>query len=66
MKASEIRKKDQAEILASLKQCQEELFQLSMRKLSDQLSKTHLIKATKKSIARHLTILSELKKGKES
>ena len=66
MKASEIRKKDQAAILESLKKCQEELFQLSMRKLSDQLTKTHLIKATKKSIARHLTVLAELNKGKES
>lgn len=59
MKAQELRQKKETELLATLSGLYEQLreyrFQASVRKLNN----PHLIKATKKDIARILTILIE-------
>ena len=59
MKASEIRKMSNEEIVKKIEELQDELFNLRMQKATAALEKPHRIKACKKDIARMKTILTE-------
>ncbi len=66
MKASEIRKKTEADILKNIGSLKEEAFQLKLKKNIGQLEKISDVKKAKKSIARYLTILGEMNNSKEA
>ena len=59
MKASEIRKMSNEEILKKIEELKDELFDLRMQKATAALEKPHKIRAAKKDIARMKTILTE-------
>ena len=59
MKATELREKSVDELNAELLKLREEQFKLNMQKSTGQLGQTHLLKQTRKDIARLKTVLSE-------
>ena len=63
MKASELRDKSAEELNSELLKLREEQFKLRMAKSSGQLGQTHLLKQTKRDIARVKTALNEKVEG---
>ena len=59
MKASELREKSVEELTASLLKARDEQFKLRMHMASGQLGQTHLLKASRREIARLKTVLTE-------
>ena len=59
MKAIELRKKSVDELNAQLLQLLEEQFKLRMQESTGQLAQTHLLKQTRREIARIKTVLQE-------
>jgi large subunit ribosomal protein L29 len=59
MKASELRDKSAEELNSELLKLREEQFKLRMAKSTGQLGQTHLLKQTKRDIARVKTALTE-------
>ncbi|QQD20196.1 50S ribosomal protein L29 [Spongiibacter nanhainus] len=59
MKAVELRDKSLEELNAELVQLLESQFKLRMQKNSGQLAQTHLLKQTRRDIARVKTVLQE-------
>jgi large subunit ribosomal protein L29 len=59
MKASELRDKSVEELTAELLKAREEQFKLRMSKATGQLGQTHLIKLSRREIARIKTVLTE-------
>ena len=59
MKATELREKSVDELNAELLKLREEQFKLNMQKSTGQLGQTHLLKQTRRDIARIKTVLSE-------
>ena len=59
MKASELREKSVDELNAELLKLREGQFKLNVQKTTGQLGQTHLLKETRKDIARVKTVLSE-------
>ncbi len=59
MKASELRDKSVEELTAELMKAREEQFKLRMSKAAGQLGQTHLIKMSRREIARIKTVLTE-------
>ncbi len=64
MKIAELKKLSAAELQAKLAEQRQELFNLRFQHATAQLEKTASIPATKKTIARILTLLSESGKSK--
>jgi len=63
MKASELREKSADELGAELLKLREEQFKLRMAKSTGQLGQSHLLKQTKRDIARVKTVLQEKVEG---
>ena len=63
MKASELRDKSAEELNSELLKLREEQFKLRMAKSTGQLGQTHLLKQTKRDIARVKTALNERVEG---
>ncbi len=63
MKASELRDKSGDELDAELLKLREEQFKLRMAKSTGQLGQAHLLKQTKRDIARVKTVLNEKVEG---
>ena len=63
MKASELRDKSGDELSAELLKLREEQFKLRMAKSTGQLGQGHLLKQTKRDIARVKTVLNEKGEG---
>ena len=59
MKANELREKSVDELNADLLKLLEEQFKLRMQKATGQLAQTHLLKSTRRDIARVKTVLSQ-------
>ena len=59
MKAIELREKTVDELNAQLLQLLEEQFKLRMQESTGQLAQTHLLKQTRREIARIKTVLQE-------
>lgn len=59
MKASELRDKSVEELNADLLKMREEQFKLRMQAATGQLGQSHLLKATRRDIARVKTVLAE-------
>lgn len=59
MKASELREKSVEELNQELLKLREGQFKLNVQKATGQLGQTHLLKETRKDIARVKTVLSE-------
>ena len=59
MNTSELREKSVEELNGELVSLLEQQFKLRMQKSTGQLAQTHLLKATKKDIARVRTVLNE-------
>ena len=59
MEASELREKSVDELQSELLRLRREQFNLRMQRASDQLPQTHLLKETKKDIARVKTLMRE-------
>lgn len=59
MKASELREKSAEDLNKELLKLREEQFKLRVQKSTGQLGQTHLLKQTKKEIARVKTLLNE-------
>jgi len=59
MKASDLRSKSAEELNGDLNKLLEEQFRLRTRKVTGQLSQTHLLKANQRDIARIKTVLNE-------
>jgi large subunit ribosomal protein L29 len=59
MKASELREKSPADLNAELLKLLEGQFKLRMQKATGQLGQTHLLKQTRRDIARVKTVLEE-------
>ena len=59
MKATELREKSLDELNAELIKLREDQFKLTMQQSTGQLGQTHLIKQSRKDIARVKTVLSE-------
>ena len=59
MKAIELREKSVDELNAQLLQLLEEQFKLRMQESTGQLTQTHLLKQTRREIARIKTVLQE-------
>ncbi|MEH6559659.1 MAG: 50S ribosomal protein L29 [Oceanicoccus sp.] len=59
MKASEMREKTVEDLGAELIKLREEQFKLNMQNSTGQLGQTHLLKETRRSIARVKTVISE-------
>lgn len=59
MKASELREKSADELGTELLKLREEQFKLRMAKSTGQLGQSHLLKQTKRDIARVKTVLQE-------
>ncbi len=64
MKAKELRTKSLNELFKLLEEERKKLFDLKLEKSLGKLKQTHLIKITRKNIARILTIINE--KNKEN
>ena len=58
MKASELKEKSVAELQSQLTELLGEQFKLRMGKATNQLGQTHLIRATRRDIARVKTVLA--------
>jgi large subunit ribosomal protein L29 len=63
MKASELRDKSPKELTEELLRLRREQFNLRMQKASGQLGQTHLLRETRRDIARIKTILAEKRNG---
>lgn len=63
MKVAELRQKSVEELDKSLLELLQSQFKLRLKKASGELSQTHLLKQTKRAIARLMTIKKE-KEGK--
>jgi len=63
MNASELRKKNQAELNEELLDLLREQFNLRMQRASGQLNKGHLLRNVRRNIARVKTVLNEKKAG---
>jgi len=63
MKASELREKSADELNGELLKLREEQFKLRMAKSMGQLGQTHLLKQTKRDIARVKTVLEQKVEG---
>lgn len=63
MKASELREKSVEDLNKELLKLREGQFKLNVQQVTGQLGQTHLLKETRKDIARIKTVLSE-KAGK--
>ena len=59
MKASELKDKSVAELQTQLEELLGEQFKLRMQKSTAQLGQTHLIKETRRNIARVKTVLAQ-------
>ena len=59
MKATELREKSADQLQESLNELLEEQFRLRTRKVTGQLSQTHLLRANQRDIARIKTVLNE-------
>ncbi|MEE4360687.1 MAG: 50S ribosomal protein L29 [Pseudomonadales bacterium] len=59
MKASDLREKSEAELQAELMKLLREQFNLRMQKGSGQLGQTHLLRQTRRDIARVRTVLRD-------
>ena len=59
MKASELREKSVEDLNAELVKLREEQFKLNMQNTTGQLGQTHLLKETRRDIARVKTLISE-------
>jgi large subunit ribosomal protein L29 len=59
MKAKELREKSVEELSAELLKAREDQFKLRMQKASGQLGQTHLIRASRRDIARIKTVLTQ-------
>ena len=59
MKALELREKSVDELNAELTKLREDQFKLNMQNATGQLGQSHLLKQTRKDIARVKTVLSE-------
>ncbi|WP_339339225.1 50S ribosomal protein L29 [uncultured Oceanicoccus sp.] len=59
MKALELREKSVDELNAELIKLREDQFKLNMQNATGQLGQSHLLKQTRKDIARVKTVLSE-------
>jgi large subunit ribosomal protein L29 len=59
MKASDIREKNLAELKEELLRLRKEAFNLRMQRASGQLPQSHLLKETRRDIARVKTIMKE-------
>lgn len=59
MKATELREKSPADLSAELLKLRESQFKLRMQKATGQLGQTHLLKQTRRDIARVKTVLEE-------
>ncbi len=59
MKAAELKEKSVEELNKQLLSLLEEQFKLNMQKSTGQLGQTHLLKQTRRDIARVKTVLSE-------
>jgi len=62
MKASELRKKTLPELFKLLEEERNKLFKLRMDKALGKLKQTHLLKMTRKNIARILTVINEIRR----
>lgn len=58
MKASELKEKSVAELKSQLEELLSEQFKLRMSKATNQLGQTHLIRETRRDIARVKTVLA--------
>jgi large subunit ribosomal protein L29 len=63
MNASELRKKNQAELKEELHDLLREQFNLRMQRASGQLNKGHLLRNVRRNIARVKTVMNENKAG---
>lgn len=63
MKATELRDKSPGELTEELLRLRREQFNLRMQKASGQLGQTHLLRETRRDIARIKTILAEKRNG---
>ncbi len=63
MKASELRDKSADELNTELLKLREEQFKLRMAKSTGQLGQSHLLKQTKRDIARVKTVLQQKVEG---
>lgn len=63
IKASELRSKSRAELLAQLAELKREQFNLRFQKATGQLENTARIREVRRDIARILTILGEMARG---
>lgn len=59
MKASEFRQLTDAELEARIRELRQRLFQLRLRHATGQLEQTSLLRATRKDLARALTVRNE-------
>jgi large subunit ribosomal protein L29 len=59
MKATELKDKSAAELQTQLEELLSEQFKLRMQKSTGQLGQTHLIKETRRNIARVRTVLAQ-------
>lgn len=59
MKVSELRSSTSEELSTELVRLREEQFRLRMQQSTDQLGQTHLLKETRRAIARLKTVLTE-------
>lgn len=63
MKASDLREKSADELSSELVRLRKEHFSLRMQLASDQLGQPHLLKETKRDIARVKTLIREMADG---
>lgn len=63
MKTSELREKSVEQLQEQLIKLLREQFEYRMKQATDQLGQTHVLKRTRKDIARLKTVLSEKKQG---
>ena len=63
MKASELRQKSESELNEHLLGLFREQFENRMKLATGQLNQTHIVKETRREIARTKTILAEMKQG---
>ena len=59
MNAKELREKSVEELQSSLEELLAEQFRLNMQKGTGQLGQTHLLKSTRRDVARVKTVLNE-------
>ena len=63
MKASELREKSPAELRETLLELRREEFNLRMQRGTDQLSRPHLMKQARRTIARIKTLMNEQRRA---